>query len=123
MWNENKLDEMAKILDEYHKKYVPTKPCVEDLTLEDGTTRVVDKTEFHKLLMGGDQLTVARVRGTIALRTTHDTPVERLGGVTPVVEDWHARLTLMKVSVAPSGNLNVGLLHHACAYAWTVQPH
>ena len=97
LWNENKLDEMAKILEEYHAKYVPTTPREKILILPDGTTRLIDKTEFHKVLVGGDQLTVARVRGTTALRVTHDTPLEHLSGVTPVVEDWHARLTFMKV--------------------------
>lgn len=47
--------------------------------------------------MGGDQLTVARARGTAALRATHDSPTERLNGIIPVIEDWHVRLTLMKV--------------------------
>ncbi len=88
---------MAKILEEYHQKYIPTKSSQEELTLEDGTTRMIDKTEFHKILLGGDQLTVARVRGTVALRVTHDTAEEQLSGVLPVVEDWHARLTFMKV--------------------------
>lgn len=96
--NENKLDEMAKILEQFHTRYVPTNPSQETLTLGDGTTRSIDRTEFHKLLMGGDQLTVARVRGTTALRMTHDTHLERLGGVVPVVEDWHGRLTFMKVA-------------------------
>ncbi len=84
---------MAKILEEYHQKYIPTKSSQEELTLEDGTTRMIDNIN----LLGGDQLTVARVRGTIALRVTHDTAEEQLSGVLPVVEDWHARLTFMKV--------------------------
>lgn len=94
--NENKLVEMAKILEEFHQ-YVPSIPASETVALEDGSTRSVDTTQFFQLLMGGDQLTVARVRGTAALRATHDSPSERLNGIMPVVADWHARPTLMKV--------------------------
>ena len=42
--------------------------------------------------MGGDQLTVARVRGIQALWQAQDRPVDRLEGLIPVVEDWHARM-------------------------------
>lgn len=91
---------MAKILEEFHS-YIPTIPSTEIVTLEDGTTRAVDNSHFFHILMGGDQLTVARARGTAALRVTHDTPTERLSGIVPVIEDWHARLTLMKVLFTP----------------------
>ena len=56
-----------------------------------------DTTEFFKILLGGDQLTVARVRGTQALRQTEDTAVNHLQGLIPVIEDWHARMALVKV--------------------------
>ena len=54
----------------------------------------------YKILLGGDQLiiTVARVRGAQALRMSQDKAKDRLEGVVPVDEDWHARMTLMKVS-------------------------
>ena len=42
-------------------------------------------------------MTVARVRGTQALRQTEDTAVNRLQGLIPVIEDWHARMALVKV--------------------------
>lgn len=85
---------MAKILEEFHSKYVPMELNEETVVLQDGSTRLVDDTHFHKLFLGGDQLTVARVRGTQSLRVTHDDSVERLAGIEPVIEDWHARLTL-----------------------------
>lgn len=100
LYNENKLDEMAKILEEFHS-YIPSIPSTQTVTLGDGTTRSVDNAQFFHILMGGDQLTVARARGTAALRATHDAPTERLSGIVPVVEDWHARLTLMKVCIMP----------------------
>ena len=49
------------------------------------------------ILFGGDQLTVCRSRGAQAARCNDDVAVERLDGVTPVTEDWYARLTLMRV--------------------------
>lgn len=37
LFNENKLDEMAMILEDLHERYVPTKPFQEMVTLQDGT--------------------------------------------------------------------------------------
>ncbi len=88
---------MANILGEFHSHYVPTKPSERSIVLPDGSTKSVDTTQFFSILFGGDQLTVARARGTAALRASHDGLVDRLEGIMPVVEDWHARLTLMKV--------------------------
>ena len=86
--NENKLDEMGKIL--YH--YMTLVPSECEVLLPNGSSILVDNTQFHSILFGGDQLTVARIRGTKALRDTEENPVHRLEGVTPVIEDWHALL-------------------------------
>lgn len=94
--NENKLDEMGKIL-EHYMTLVPTTAHVGHYSLPSGDIMDFDDTRFHKILFGGDQLTVARIRGTQALRDTQDKPTDRLEGVSPVVEDWHTRMTLMKV--------------------------
>ena len=48
--------------------------------------------------MGGDQLTVARLRGTQGLQQAQDRPVDKLEGLIPVVEDRHARMNLVRVS-------------------------
>lgn len=40
---------------------------------------------------------VARYRSAQSVRTNHDLAVERLEGFVPVIEGWHARLTLVKV--------------------------
>ena len=37
------------------------------------------------------------MRGTQALRDTEETPVPRLEGMVSVIEDWHARVALLKV--------------------------
>ncbi len=46
-------------------------------------------THFHQILMGGDQLTLAEQLFYSLL--------DRLEDITPVIKDWNARLTLMKV--------------------------
>ena len=81
---------------EYHK-YVPTVSRVGHLHLPNGKSIDFDDTRFFKILFGGDQLTVARARGAQSLRATHDSAKERLEGLCPVIEDWYARMTLMKV--------------------------
>ena len=95
--NENKLDEMAKILTHY-MKLVPTVEAEGHRKLPNGSVLDFDDTRFFSVLFGGDQLTVARIRGTQIHRDTHDKCVDRFEGVVPVVEDWHSRMTLMKVS-------------------------
>lgn len=83
--NENKLDEMSEILTHYQTTLVPTLPVEGHHTLSNGSVIDFDDTRFHELLIGGDQLTVARIRGA------HDKRADR--------EDWHTRMTLMKVSI------------------------
>ena len=95
--NENKLDEMGKILEQYIS-LVPALESVQQVVLPNGSEIEIDNTQFHPILFGGDQLTVARIRGTQALRDTHDKPADRFEGIVPVVEDWHTRMTLLKVS-------------------------
>ena len=92
--NENKLDEMTIIMERF-MKLVPTLPKMETLSLPDGKCIEYDDTRFAKVILGGDQLTVARVRGTQALRKTED----RLEGIAPVTEDWHARMTLVRLMI------------------------
>lgn len=91
--NENKLDEMGLILSHY-MKLVPTVPAEGQFPTPNGVLTFDDTCFFS----GGDQLTVAWIRGSQALRDTHDKPVDRLEGVIPVVEDWHTRMTLMKLT-------------------------
>ena len=31
------------------------------------------------------------------MRASHDRPSDRLEGIIPIVEDWHSRMTLMRV--------------------------
>lgn len=89
---------MSQILTHY-MKMVPTVEAEGQHTLPNGVNISFDATRFHEILFGGDQLTVARVRGAQAIRDTHDKRVDRFEGLVPVVEVWHARMTFLKVCV------------------------
>ncbi len=97
LFNENKLDDMGKILT-YYMSLVPAVTDSGQLLLPDGSVEHFDDSQFHSILFGGDQLTVARIRGVQALRDTQDRKVDRFEGLIPVIEDWHTRMTLLKVS-------------------------
>ena len=56
-------------------------------------------TSFFTVLLGGDQLTVARAKGAQAMMASHDRPSDHLEGIIPIVEDWHSRMTLMRVII------------------------
>ena len=94
--NENKLEDMSKIL-EHYMKLVPSLSAEGKYTLSNGEVISFDDTRFWEVLFGGDQLTVARIRGTQALRDTEETALNRLQGIVPIVEDWHTRMTFLKV--------------------------
>ena len=98
--NENILNDMVDILDELHI-YVPKTSSTQsyDTCAEDGGTRTVDVTtnHFSHILLGGDQLTVARVRGSQGALLNSDSGVERVEGFVPVIEDWHTKMCYMKV--------------------------
>ena len=77
-----------------------------------GACLIFDNTQFFKILLGGDQLTAARVCGTQALRDTEDKAVDRLEGVNAVGKDWHTRTALMKVSMALYHPNNTCMISH-----------
>ena len=86
---------MIDILEEY-KKYVPSK----DIDLDEpipqvGTTK--DKL-YITTLLGGDYLSVARAREAQYIRRSPDLKKDRLDGVLPVAEDWHAKVCFLEVS-------------------------
>ena len=95
LYDENKLDEMSKIL-EHFMTLVPTLPADGHKVLPNGSILEFDDTQF---LIGGDQLTSARIRGTQANRETQDMAIDRLEGLLAVTEDWHSRMALIKVSL------------------------
>ena len=95
--NENKIDEMCSAMDELHV-YVPTKKVVMEKSPISGQVVNKEDYKFCRTLIGGDQLTIARARGSSAARVDHSTARDRLNGLMPVIEDWHAKQCLLKVS-------------------------
>ena len=98
--NENKLDEMAEIMEHLHK-YVPFETCTEQqFQLASGEELTIASNKMHHILIGGDQLTVARIRSVQEGLLNSNSPRERMEGIVPVVEDWHAKVIFLKVRSA-----------------------
>ena len=101
--NENVLNEMVQILDELHK-YVPMKQTVKefDVVHDDDNVEHITVTvdHFYHTFLGGDQLTVARVRGCQRVRNNSESGKACLEGLLPVTEDWHPKMCYLKVSMS-----------------------
>ena len=97
--SETKYDDMLDILDHVHT-YVPSK-CIQRSKIVPLTGEVVDfnDREFTTTLIGGDQLTAARARGTQLIRSNCHLNIDSLAGLLPVAEDWHAKLCLLQVYI------------------------
>ena len=95
---------MVEILDSIHK-YVPTKRTTQEFNVPNGDEDTgvehvsVQVDYFHHILLGGDQLTVARIRGAQSVRNNSENGRSCLGGFIPVAEDWHAKMCYLKVSI------------------------
>lgn len=62
----------------------------------------VDTTEdrhYITVLLGGDYLSVARAREAQYIRSSSELREDRLDGLLPVAEDWHAKVCLIEASV------------------------
>ena len=97
-FNENKTDEMCSILKSLHQ-YVPKRSYKLTYHLPEQDF-VCTEESHHRILLGGDQLTTCRCRGAQSARCHEDESTERFDGLIPVTEDWHARMTLMRVSTS-----------------------
>lgn len=98
--NENVLSEMIDIVDELHK-YIPKTStnqtfihCAEGGNIAPITLQI---DHFNHILVGGDQLTVARIRGSQGILSNAENGGERGEGIIPVIEDWHTKMCYMKV--------------------------
>ena len=94
--NENKTTEMVDIMSHLHQ-YVPAATYTKT-TLVCSTEETVEHAAFHKILFGGDQLTVARARSSQKVMANSVSPVDSLHGLIPCAEDWHTKLNLLDVS-------------------------
>lgn len=76
---------MCDIMDDLHA-YVPLHtPNTDQQHSSEDKIQLV-----HPTLLGGDQLTVARVRGAQKLRYNEFTQADRLEGLIPFTQDWHS---------------------------------
>ena len=57
----------------------------------------VEQYHYHNILFGGDQLTVARIRGSQRIRQHSEFEKGKLEGLVPCVEDWHTKVILLEV--------------------------
>ena len=101
--NESRDEDMVDIMKGLHP-YVPTHTTQSTQTIPGSDTDIQDiqvvKDTFHVILFGGDQMTVARARGSQRIRKNSERGKERLEGLAPVCEDWHAKLCFLGMSNA-----------------------
>ena len=105
---------------------VPTIEAEGQTQLPNGATLNFDDTLFFLILLGGDWLTVARIREVQLRLDTHLKRVGRFEGLVPVVEDWHTRMTFMIVSMQIAGQIQFAMQHRdpSCTQDWHLrEPH
>ena len=93
--------DMIAILEDLHK-YVPMVTSVTKISVTvEGKVEDCSVTEdrFHRMLLGGDQLTAARACGAQRIRSNSERSLDRLEGFEPTSEDWHAKGILMAVRI------------------------
>ena len=97
MLNENKGDKMIEILKHLHQ-YVPEEETEEEVYISSEQRCVKKHTVHqHKLLFGGDQLTVARIRGAQTAMCNATNSRMKLEGFIPTIQDWHTQVVLIEV--------------------------
>ncbi len=106
---------------EHIQQYVPTMSVETTVDLPNSSdTTSVTADYFHYLLFGGDQLTEKRAQGAQDVRSNSERGKDRLEGLLPVAEDWHAKVCLLGVStyklyyIACSTTTNVGVVLFVC---------
>lgn len=86
---------------EHIQSYVP---CISEKKVlsvynAEGDTEEIDYTDYQFMttLVGGDQLSTARARGSQRIRSNSDDNFAKLSGLFPVIEDWHAKVCFLEV--------------------------
>ena len=91
---------MIEIMSHHQEEYVPSVEEDCEFFIEStGENLQLKKSQSHKILFGGDQLTVARARSAQQNVVNSDSDRKKLVGLIPVVEDWHTKLNLLSVSL------------------------
>ena len=98
--SEINYEDVIKVL-EIVQGYAPSIDVERELVVPDqsdgATTIRLEDKQYAVSLVGGDQLTVARIRGAQKIRGNSETSEQRFGGLLPVAEDWHAKMCLLEV--------------------------
>lgn len=87
---------MISIMETLHT-YVPTQTEKTVIHIPGVGEKEVYGDRFHHILFGGDMLTAKRARGSKHIRSNSLRGKDRLEGLIPVVEDWHAKVCLLGV--------------------------
>lgn len=112
-----KNEEMTDVM-KHLQQYVPIES--EEGEVEDpanGETVKITIDHFHYILFGGDQLTVERAFGVKNSKQNENRGLDRIEGLVPVIEDWHAKVIFLKVCV--SGYLIITRHIHACTCCYS----
>ena len=96
LYNKSKGDEMIKIMSHVHQ-LVPVVEYKQEVNVGDGRTTSQPMSTLHPVLLGGDQLTAARIRGTQEAKFNSVPISKRFDGLTPVIEDWHTKVNILEV--------------------------
>ena len=86
--NANVSGEMAQLMISNQERYVPT------ITNASGDKEITSPVPMH-----GDQLFEERARNVEWTYRVGDTAFQKLEGISPEFADWHAKVTLYKVSL------------------------
>ena len=91
-------EEMIEIMHQL-QAYAPleTEACTVDIPTVG--KKEVHADSFHNVLFGGDVLTAKRARGSKHIRGTSIRGKDRLEGLKAVVEDWHAKVCFLGLSL------------------------
>ena len=85
---------------EHFQQYVPVESETSKISIPGVGEKEIHSDKFHHILFGGDLLTAKRARGSQYTRSNSLRGKDRLEGFKPVVEDWHAKMCFIGVSLS-----------------------
>lgn len=89
---------MVQILSHLHQ-YIPSVSFTTKTTLDTGEVVEKEKANIHRIIIGGDQLTAARIRAGQRAKENGQTPVKKLEGIVAAIEDWHSKANFLGVCI------------------------
>lgn len=92
--SEMSYEDMTEILT-HIQRYAPCQHVEVQQELE---PFVYTDYKYVTTLVGGDQLSTARARSCVAMQENAENNLDKLNGLLPVAEDWHAKVCFMQVS-------------------------